>query len=250
MTFRNESRTIPIRTMDQEDWRGLFRIAGVAALLFVGLMILAMIADVIAPPPEYGGAATLRFIAENRIVYTVEQILWTIPSILPVIVFAAVFLAIPRPRSLALVGALIGIVSWSLFLAIPVTSRGSLVLASLSDQFVTAAPGARDVFAVAAEAIIAENNTAPVVGVFSALGIALIAAAMARGPFPAILAWLGVVTGGVGMEAEATRYLAPSAYLLYGLLLWAWFVWVGAVLLRMDPDGVAAPRQRTPDAPE
>lgn len=136
-----------------------------------------------APPPVHGGAETLEFIARHKESYTAEQLLWTLPNILPVLVFVALFVALaPLDRGLALLATVIGALSWGLVLAIPVTSRGSTVLVYLSDRYAAAADdGERLRYATAAEAVIAENNTPAVAGMLSALGILLISVVSSRG---------------------------------------------------------------------
>ncbi|MBE4720010.1 hypothetical protein DAD99_18245 [Pseudarthrobacter sp. AB1] len=92
--------------------------------------------DFIAPPPVHGGAETLEFIAENKSLYIAEQILWILPSILPVVVFVALFVALaPLGRSTALLATVVGGVPWALLLAVPVSSRGSLSLVYHSDRY-------------------------------------------------------------------------------------------------------------------
>lgn len=108
----------------------------------------------------------------------------------------------------------------------------------LSDQYAAAGVGERERFSVAAEAIIAENNTPAIVGVLSAAGILLISAVMTRGILPRAVAWLGVLTGALGIVSEALRHAAPWFYWGYGVLLWAWFIAVGIALIRLA--------QRTP----
>ena len=233
MSTRQPSAHIDAPGAVPDSWRALYFVAGAAAIGFVALMLVALALDFIAPPPESGGAATLEFIAENKSIYVAEQILWTLPNILAVVVFAALFVAIPRARNLALLGTVIGGSSWALFLASPVTSRGSLVLVTLSDQYSTAAPAGRDAFSAAAEALIAQNTTPSLVGSLSAAGIVLVAAAMKRSSFPSYLTWLGVAAGAAGVVAEVLRFVAPGAYSVYGLLLWAWFLGTGVALLRL-----------------
>ena len=105
-------------------------------MLFVALLILALVLDFAAPPPVHGGAATLEFIARNKGIYLAEQLLWIVPNILPVLVFVALFVALaPLDKSLALLATVVGGLSWALILAVPVTSRGSLVLVYLSDRY-------------------------------------------------------------------------------------------------------------------
>lgn len=214
-------------------WRGIFLTGGVAALAFVVLIVTALLLDSLNPPPVEGGEATLRFISDHTASYAAEQILWTLPNILPVLVFVALYLALPRARNLALVGTLIGASSWALFLAVPVTSRGSLVLVYLADHYADASQNDRGVYATAAEAIVAENNTPAVLGVLSTIGILLISVAMLRGPFPRLAAWAGIAAGVTGIAGEALRQTAPAFYLVYGLLLWAWLLLVGFTLIRL-----------------
>lgn len=221
-----------------QSWRGLYRTAGIAAIVFVALLISALVIDFIAPPPVHGGAETLEFIAANKQLYIAEQILWILPSILPVVVFAALFVALaPLGRSAALVAAIAGGLPWALLLAVPVSSRGSLSLVYLSGRYSSAGSEAeRSSFAAAAEAIIAENNTPAIAGMLSPVGIFLISLVMLRGVLPRAVAWLGILTGSLGVISEALRFVAPEFYWGYGVLLWIWFVSVGINLLRLQPD--------------
>lgn len=220
---------------DGQTWRKLYLLAGISSLLFVVLLVLALILDFTAPPPVHGGAGTLEFIARNKGIYIAEQLLWIVSNILPVLVFVALYLALcPLDKSLSLLAALIGAASWGLILAVPVTSRGSLVLVYLSDRYAAAGDdAARLRYSTAAEAIVAENNTPAAVGVLSALGILLISVVMRKGVLPRTLAWLGIATGGLGVIAESLRHAVPGFYWSYGVLLWVWFVAVGIALIRL-----------------
>jgi hypothetical protein len=89
---------------NRHGWQRLYVLAGASSILFVLLLILALVLDFLAPPPVHGGAATLEFIAANKANYVAEQILWILPNILPVLVFAALFAALSVfDKSLALV---------------------------------------------------------------------------------------------------------------------------------------------------
>lgn len=234
---RSPGRTAAPRTppADSQSWRQLYFWAGISSVLFVALLILALILDFAAPPPVHGGAETLEFIARNKRTYIAEQLLWVLPNILPVLVFVALYVALaPFNKSLALLATVIGALSWALILAVPVTSRGSLVLVYLSDRYAGAADdAARLRYSTAAEAIVAENNTPGVVGILSVLGILLISVVMLKGALPRFLAWLGIATGALGVVAEALRHAVPELYPGYGLLLWVWFVAVGVALIRL-----------------
>ncbi|MET4134601.1 hypothetical protein ABIC21_000803 [Pseudarthrobacter sp. PvP090] len=234
---RQQGHASPLATppADGQTWRRLYFWAGISSVLFVALLMLALVLDFAAPPPVHGGAETLEYIARNKGIYLAEQLLWIVPNILPVLVFVALFVALaPLDKSLALLATVVGGLSWALILAVPVTSRGSLVLVYLSDRYSAADDdAARLRYATAAEAIVAENNTPAVVGVLSALGILLISLVMLKGVLPGALAWLGIATGGLGVVAEALRHAVPEFYWAYGVLLWVWFVAVGLALIRL-----------------
>lgn len=221
-------------TTTRPSWKLLYLVAGIGSILFVVLLLTALAIDIVAPPPVHDGAATLEFIAQNKTSYIIEQTLWILPNLLAVIVFVALFVALaPLDRSLALLSMIVGGLSWALILAVPTTSRGALSLVYLSDRYAAASPGEREVYATAAEAIIAENNTPAIVGVLSALGILLISLAMLRGIVSRTIAWLGVATGTLGVVSETLRHAAPSFYWGYGVLLWVWFVAIGIALIRL-----------------
>jgi len=233
---RSPGRTAPpIPAADGQTWRRLYFWAGLSSVLFVVLLVLALVLDFAAPPPVHGGAETLEFIARNKGIYIAEQLLWMVPNMLPVLVFVALFLALaPLDKSTALLATVTGALSWALILAVPVTSRGSLVLVYLSDRYAGEADdAARLRYSTAAEAIVAENNTPAVVGILSALGILLISVVMLKGVLPRTLAWLGIATGGLGVIAEALRHAVPEFYWGYGVLMWVWFVAVGIALIRL-----------------
>ena len=233
---RSPGRTSPpTPAADGQTWRRLYFWAGLSSVLFVVLLVLALVLDFAAPPPVHGGAETLEFIARNKGIYIAEQLLWMVPNMLPVLVFVALFLALaPLDKSTALLATVTGALSWALILAVPVTSRGSLVLVYLSDRYAGEADdAARLRYSTAAETIVAENNTPAVVGILSALGILLISVVMLKGVLPRTLAWLGIATGGLGVIAEALRHAVPEFYWGYGLLMWVWFVAVGIALIRL-----------------
>ena len=239
MDERHGSPEKPSHEEARHSWPGLYRSAGFAAILFVLLLISALVIDFIAPPPVHGGAETLEFIAANKTLYIAEQLLWILPSVLPVVVFVALYVALaPLSRSWALLATVVGGLPWALLLAVPVSSRGSLSLVYLSDMYTTAgSDGKRAVFATAAEAIIAENNTPAIAGLLSPVGIFLISLVMLKGVLPRAVAWLGLLTGTLGLFSEALRFVAPGFYWGYGVLLWVWFIAVGVSLIRLHPEG-------------
>jgi drug/metabolite transporter superfamily protein YnfA len=69
--------------------------------------------------PSSGGAATLQYIAQHRSVYILEQALWLAPSVLLIVVFLALYVALKDlNKSYAAIGGVLSIVSWALMLVL------------------------------------------------------------------------------------------------------------------------------------
>jgi hypothetical protein len=76
-------------------------------------------------------------------------------------------------------------------------------------------------------------------GILTAAGILVLSLLMRRGSFGTRVAVLGLVTGALGIVSETLRPMIGPAYLLYGLLLPAWFAMVGWKLLRIARRDIA-----------
>ncbi|WP_165384969.1 DUF4386 family protein [Cryobacterium sp. SO1] len=219
------------------SWHPLYRVGGVAALLYVVVLLTAVVLDTLAPPPVTGSLDTLVFIADHRVLYTAGQILWILPGYLAVLVYVAVGIALaPVGRSWALLAGLLGAMPPALSLAIPVSTRGSLILVPLSDRYASAPAEEQPGIVAAAEAVIAENTTVTFTGPLWMIGLLVTALVMTRGVFPRPLGWLGVAVGVLGLAAEVLRFVLPGLYLA-ALLQWVWVVWTGIVLLRLGARG-------------
>src|SRR5436309_5594796 len=92
------------------SWRGLYQAGGVSAMLAGVLYIVAVVLDfIMQPAPSSGGAATLQYIASHRSLYILEQALWLVPSVLLMVVFLALPMALKHlNKSYAAIGALVG----------------------------------------------------------------------------------------------------------------------------------------------
>jgi hypothetical protein len=218
------------------SWRELYRAGGVSGVLFVVLILVAIVIIVVAPPPlNTDGAATLEYVASHKILYIIEQVLWLAPSVFAMVVFLALYMALKHlNKSYAALGAMVGIVSWALGLALPVTGGGAPVLVYLSDQYMAVATaGQHTAFATAAEVFIAQNNTTNAVGIMTPVGILILSLVMLKGVFPKSVAYLGIVTGVLGIVSEALRPILGPGYFVYGLLLPIWFIAIGWKLFRL-----------------
>jgi len=219
------------------SWRGLYVAGGISALLFVVLNVAAIVILAVIPPaPSSGGAATLQWIASNKTAYTLELILFVAPSVLAMVVFLALYMALKHlNKSLAAIAALIAIAAEVIAAAVnssPQSLNAALIL--LSDQYAAATTEAqRLAFATAAESLIAATNAVNLAGIMLEVGILIASLVMLRGVFPKWVAYLGIVTGVVGILSEALRPLIGFAYIVYFLLELIWLIAAGWRLYRL-----------------
>ncbi|MFI5911796.1 hypothetical protein [Dactylosporangium sp. NPDC051541] len=216
-------------------WRPLYRAgaaaAGLAVLLYAAALVIVAVTS---PPPTSGGELVLAFVHAHRTVYIVRQLLWLVPSLLLMVVFLALAVAVRhRGRGFAAIAGLVAVTSWAVSFAWPTTGDGALAMVVLSDKFAAASTSPqRAPFVAGAELLIALNDVPAVIGLLQTLGLLMISLLMRRGPFAAGLARLGIATGTVGVLSELLRPVLGWAYAGYGVLLFIWLGWVAAALWR------------------
>ena len=216
------------------SWRTLYAAGAAAALLYIVMIIVPLVLVFGFPqPPGSGGAAVLQFIALHKAAYLVELVCFVGLSVPALVVFLALSVSLKElNKSLAALGALFGIVSEVLALALnssPPSLSGQLVY--LSGQYAAASTEAqRLALSTAAEGFIASANAVASAGILTAVGILVLSVIMLKGIFGKSAAIVGIITGAVGIVCEALRPLIGFAYSVYGLLLLAWFVVVGVKL--------------------
>lgn len=64
----------------------------------------------------------------------------------------------------------------------------------------------------AAEVFLAENNSTGAVGILTPVGILILSLVMLKGVFPKGIAYLGIVTGALGIVSEALRPILGPGY--------------------------------------
>ena len=238
-TVRVEIAAESASATPDRSWRTLYRVGGVASLLAACAYIVATVVYfVVPPPPEEGGVAILDYIAAHRAVYILEQVLWLAPSVLLTVATLALAVALKDLyKSYAVIGGVLGVASWALTLVYPATGGGAPALVYLSDRYAATGDVAqRAAYAAAAEGFIAQNIIPTAVGILEPIGILILALVMLRGVFHRGVAYLGIATGALGVVSEALRPVLGLAYIVYGLLLFAWFIATGWALYRLASD--------------
>jgi hypothetical protein len=223
------------KSIPEHSWSDLYRAAGIAALL-TGVLYLAATLLIFVTPmqPTSGGTATLEYISANRTSYIFEQLLYNAPGVLGLVVFLGLYIALRQlNKSYAAIGALLGVASMVESLVVFDRVAG---LVALSDGYTAAATDAqRLVFSTAAEALVVETNIAYAAGVVTAIGILILSLVMLKGVFTRGVAYLGIVTGALGIISEGLRTVIGPAYIVYGILLIVWFIVIGRALYLVGP---------------
>ena len=224
-------------------WAPLYRAGGWSALVYVLLVVVPVVLVFVAPVPPTQGAALLEYIAAHKVVYLVELVCFVGLAVPALVVFGAVAVAVKDVnKSIAAIGGLFGIASEVIALALgssPQSLHGGLVV--LSNAYRDAAGDAeRASVTSAADALIAATNAVSWAGILTAAAILLLSSIMRTAAFfGPVVGTLGMLTGAVGILAEALRPMMGAGYLVYGLLLPLWFGLVGWKLLHVDGEAVS-----------
>lgn len=218
------------------SWKGLYKAGAICVLLYVVLAIVApaVLFWIARYDTSMDGEATLRFIAQNRTWWMVEQTLTLGPSVISIVVFLALFAALKNvDKSLAAIGSTIAVVCQVLFVAYYPVLIG---LTYLSDQYGAAASEARRAALVAAaEALLAQNNAFnPLYESVFAVSILILSLVMLKGVFPKVTAILGIVTAAAAAIALSLQPILGIGYFWWWLLFLIWFVLTGWKLLKLS----------------
>jgi hypothetical protein len=215
-------------------WRGLYRIGGIGALLYVllGLIVAAVMAALKSYDFYMDAPALLAFIAADPVWFTAFQTLVLGSSILAILTFASLFAALKHlDQSLAAAGALVGGSLQLLFMAYYPVLLG---LVHLAYQYPAADPGRRAVLATAAEALLAQNNAFnPLYEAAFAAGILLISIVMLRGVFPRWVAYVGMANLPACLLAFTLWPLIGIGYFWWWVLFVVWFTALGVRLMAL-----------------
>lgn len=137
------------------SWRSLYKIGGISAFLYIilGIIVPGLLFLSASYNNTMDGKAILDFIASNKMWWIIIQTLTLGPSILAILVFVTIFIALKHlNKGFAAIGTVVAVVCQILFLAYYPVLLG---LVYLSDRYVIATDTQRVMLATAAEALFA-----------------------------------------------------------------------------------------------
>ncbi|MEZ4712951.1 MAG: hypothetical protein R3A44_37525 [Caldilineaceae bacterium] len=223
-------------TIDGPDpaWRGLYKVGGILAIAYMVLSLVVPTVMLFMKSYDFNmdAATLLAFIAENRLWWIVWQTLILETSILLIVTFAALFMALKHlDNTFAAIGAIVGIVTEILFMAYYPVLLG---LVYLSDQYVAAADAQKMVFVTAAEGLLAQNNAFnPFYEPLFAASILFFSIVMLKGVFHKRIAYLGIATFVACFVGLALWPVVGVGYFWWWLFALIWFIAVGWKLYQL-----------------
>jgi len=242
---RSEERvvSIPQQAADKfaavvdPSWKTLYKVGGISAILYMVLALVVPTLQVLtmeyfSQTAEYGGIQFLQFIAENRFWWLTAQTLLLGGSILAIVAFAALFVALkPIDKSYAALGALLAVTSQILFIAYYPVLLGTIYL---SDKFVTASAEQQVLLGAAADSLMAINNAFnPLYEPMLAVSILIFSLVMLKGVFHKSIAYLGIATCAAAFIAMSLWPIVGVGYFWWWAFFLVWFIAVGWKLYQL-----------------
>jgi hypothetical protein len=215
------------------------RLGGVAAIIlalsYVAITALYITAGAI---PDYVGQPWLEYLHGQQVVWWSIAGLSVLTDVLFLVVAASLYVALrSADATAAFVGA--GLLALFAILDLAVTWPNYAALITLSGQYAASTDDARrEALAVAADlpaAILGSSLFAVYAILVPSLGILVLGWVMRQGRFGQGTAYLGVLTGILGIVAVLGPYLVPAlgaVVILTSILTALWVLLVGIRLLR------------------
>lgn len=221
------------------DGKWLYRVGGISALVLgiAYIVIIALYVPVGAPPS--GAEARLTYLAGNTLVWWAILGLSVLTDFLFVPVALSLYLALKgfNKNVMLLATACVGLFV-VLDLAITWTNYAALI--TLSGQYAAAANDAQRAVFVAAANYLSVVLESSLLGVYIILvpgvGILLTGLVMLKGIFSKTTAYLGVVTGILGIVSVVGPFFVSAlgvTYIIASILTTAWVLFVGYRLYKL-----------------
>ncbi|MEZ4658939.1 MAG: hypothetical protein R2911_15340 [Caldilineaceae bacterium] len=223
---------IPVHAMDA-DGRWLFRVGGLSALAIgvAYMVIIALYAQVGAPP--IGGQAWLDYLAGKTTLWWAIIDISILTNFLFVPVALALFAALKQVNRNAMLIA-VGFVGLFVVLELAVNWSSYAALVMLSVDYAAAANDAQRAVYIAAASYPSAVLASPLALIYAigtlSFGFLIIGYVMLKGLFNKITAYVGIITGILGIVAVAGWSIAVILNAIFATI---WLLLVGYRLYRL-----------------
>jgi hypothetical protein len=195
-------------------WNWLYKIAGVAALISVVIILLEVIRNIASPPPSTVVGWFTLFQSNKFLGLLAFELLIIISNALAIPMYLAFYIALRRvSQSFMIIALALGLIG----IAAVFAARPAFEMLYLSDQYATATTDVqRSMFLAAGEMVLVTfNGTASQVSyVFAAIALTTISVVMLRsGIFSKITGYVGIIT-----NVLALGFYLPEIGIIFGLI--------------------------------
>lgn len=227
-------------------WKTAFRVGGISVLAYIGLVLIGsfLFNTAQAPTSVDTGEAMLKFIAAQKTVFSVSNVLFHFGLVFFIPMILALFLVLKNvSRTFMLLATALALIGVSAFLTWIFALNVALI--RLSDLYAAASTDAqRAAYVAAAELDLGTQSGGEILGtILIGVWIPIVSVVMLRSKFDKTLAILGIATSiltPIGFTLATVTGGAPVfAAIGFGalLLMLIWFLLVGIKLYRLGGQG-------------
>ncbi|HEX9075818.1 MAG TPA: DUF4386 family protein [Anaerolineae bacterium] len=226
------------------NWRGLYRVAGAAALISAVFIPIQIIVFMISQPPFQGTVGDWFMLLQNNKLFGLVDmdLLLVADNVLLIPIFLALYIVLRRGNeSTMLIATALGFVGIVFF----ITTNPAFEMLSLSEKYAAAATDVqRAIFLAAGQAMLATwQGTAFQVAYItgSIAGIVIGVVMMQSGVFSKVTGWMGILANAVGFGLYVPAIgVYISVFSVF--FLEAWYVLIARSLFQLG-SGVAKERR-------
>jgi hypothetical protein len=208
-----------------DSWKGTYKAGGVCLVLTGIFFILGFALTIAQGPPPGTIEETLNSIARQKLLYQAANGAFVLSDLLPIPAMLALYLALKEVKKThALMATTMGVFGVALAIGL---RTGVHAMATLGSGYVAAASEAqRAAYVAAAELVTGATDpgltlaNVLIYGFTLIIGIAMRASVFGKGA-----AYLGIVTGGLGIVGLVGGILVPALSMVTLLAAIGWAVW-------------------------
>ena len=217
------------------DWKSLYKIGGVAALLSVVFLPIQIAVCLMSPPPDTV-IGWFRLFQDNRLVGLLDlDLLLLVDQVLAILVFLALYVALRRVNeSFMAIAIAFGLVSAVLFIA----SNPAFAMLSLSDQYAAAGTEAqRTMFLTAGQAVLVtwQGSAFQASYLLGSLAPIIISAVMLQDRsrvFGKSTAYLGILANVIALGLFVPK-VGVYISIFSVVFLWIWYILLARRLFQL-----------------
>lgn len=229
---------------ESKDWKSFYTLGGISAIILgISYIIITILYVIAGGTPPNGGEAELNFFTGHMAVWWVIVFLSVLTDILFLPVALSLYLLLEKANRIAMmVGS--GLLGLFALLDLTITWPNYSALITLSSNYAASTSDVQKISYISAAnyaSAVLTSHFFPVYAILlPALGILLISLVMLKGTFSKITAYLGLITGILGIISVAGPFFLNTLgafAILTSVFTLIWVLLVGYKLLQGEVNG-------------